>query len=584
MKKYLLFFLFCMSLFFFSVSAAEVTLRAYINSGCTIRKGPGTNYEAINTAARSIGKGDYLLLVDASTYSDENNHTGCTKDWYKVYFKGEAGYVCGEHVEVVNSYRSDSVSPQTECENSMNNLGFPSSYWGGLCKIKEQHPNWQFVALKTGDDWANAVNEESACGHNLIYNSVENTLYIDSTCTAHDASYVGITTSGVAYYMDPRNFLSDVYIFQFLHLAYDDNYVTTYQNGVKSIIQGAAFYTYHANLGTDLGELINTAGKSANISPIFAASRMLQELGSSDSTLNLYSGVYTGDNNAYYGYYNFWNFGVSTSCNNQYGRTYCGLSYAKNYGWNSPYNAILGGMNQLSNNYISRNQYTGYLQKFNALGYEGVYNRYTHEYMTNVEAPSSEAKITYKTYNSLNILDTPFVFYIPVYNNMDATIDNSANGAVDDGGGTSLSTIPISTIVTSSGYKYSTKYISGISIGTEVSSLKSALESVGGNATVSITDASGNSVSSGLVGTGYKVIINNQSTTETLSAVIKGDTSGDGLVNALDLLQVQKNILGTYNLSTTAKEAGDTSSDGLVNALDLLQIQKSILGTYTIEQ
>ena len=30
--------------------------------------------------------------------------------------------------------------------------------------------------------------------------------------------------------------------------------------------------------------------------------------------------------------------------------------------------------------------------------------------------------------------------------------------------------------------------------------------------------------------------------------------------------------------------AGDTSSDGSINALDLLQIQKSILGTYSIVQ
>ena len=28
-----------------------------------------------------------------------------------------------------------------------------------------------------------------------------------------------------------------------------------------------------------------------------------------------------------------------------------------------------------------------------------------------------------------------------------------------------------------------------------------------------------------------------------------GDTSKDGTINALDLLQVQKNILGTYNIS-----------------------------------
>ena len=52
----------------------------------------------------------------------------------------------------------------------------------------------------------------------------------------------------------------------------------------------------------------------------------------------------------------------------------------------------------------------------------------------------------------------------------------------------------------------------------------------------------------------------------------------------MDLLQVQKNILGTYTLTGAYLEAADTSKDGVVNALDLLQVQKNILGTFEIEQ
>ena len=114
--------------------------------------------------------------------------------------------------------------------------------------------------------------------------------------------------------------------------------------------------------------------------------------------------------------------------------------------------------------------------------------------------------------------------------------------------------------------------------------LKSAIEAVGGNATVAIFDAKGNAKTSGLIATGDKVSINNQSETEVLEVIIKGDTSGDGVINALDLLQVQKNILGTYTLTGAYLEAADTSKDGVVNALDLLQVQKNILGTFEIEQ
>ena len=204
--------------------------------------------------------------------------------------------------------------------------------------------------------------------------------------------------------------------------------------------------------------------------------------------------------------------------------------------------------------------------------------------MTNIAAPSSESATNYKTYSDLGILESAFIFHIPVFNNMDATISNSPGGAVDGGEDNPPSSLPISTIVTSSGYRYATGYISGIALGTDVSTIKSTLESVGGSGTVTIYNASGSVVNSGTIATGYKVVINNSSSVETLEVIIKGDTSGDGIVNALDLLQVQKNILGTYNLSGAYWQAGDTSSDGTINALDLLQVQKNILGTYSIVQ
>ncbi len=50
------------------------------------------------------------------------------------------------------------------------------------------------------------------------------------------------------------------------------------------------------------------------------------------------------------------------------------------------------------------------------------------------------------------------------------------------------------------------------------------------------------------------------------------------------MLQVQKSILGSYDLTEEQKKAGDASGDGKINALDLLQIQKSILGSYEIKQ
>lgn len=597
MRKMMIFVtLFVCSFFLmYNVSAASYTARAYINSSCNVRTGPGTQNKKISSAYI----GSYYNLVEDKTYTDTNNHYDCNSDWYQIYYNGTAtGYVCGDHVDVVRSYSTDAVAPSTTCEQEMSNLGFPSSYWGGLCALKERHPNWQFVPLKINYDWSYIIEKESPCGWNLIYGSNENSGFIDSTCTAYDSGYVGINQTGIAYYMDPRNFLSDRFIFQFQAQNYDNNFASTYVTAVTNIISGSSFYKYHLNSGTNLAEVINSNATTLNVSPIFAASRMLQELGNSDSLYSLYSGSYTADPNttygqkfieltgsatAYQGYYNFYNFGVSDSCVQSYGTAYCGLNYAYRLGWNSVNAAIQGGLSQIANNYIGAGQHTGYLQKFN-VNQSNPSDIATHQYMTNIAAPSSESATNYKTYSDLGILESAFIFHIPVFNNMDATINNSPNGPVDGGENNPPSSLPISTIVTSSGYKYASGYISGIAIGTDVSNIKSTLEAVGGPNTVTIYNQTGSVVNNGIVATGYKVVINNSSSVETLEIIIKGDTSGDGKVNALDLLQVQKHILGINTLNGTYKLSGDTSGDGKINALDLLQVQKYILGLSSITQ
>ena len=146
--------------------------------------------------------------------------------------------------------------------------------------------------------------------------------------------------------MDPRNFLTDKYVFQFEYLKYDNSLASTYTSAIDTMLKNASFYQYHLGLGTNFAQLVNDAGKEKDFNPISLAARMYQEMGTGTSLYNLYSGVYTGDSNAFYGYYNFYNIGVNSSCVNNI--TKCGLSYAKNHGWNSVYNAIKGGADLLA--------------------------------------------------------------------------------------------------------------------------------------------------------------------------------------------------------------------------------------------
>lgn len=584
MKKVLMFLIVILSILILSnVKASTYTYRIKVlNNQTNLRNNPGGTD---NSRLGLLSKNDYYVLKDDKLYPDENNHNNCKGDWYYMtYYTGLDGYVCSDDVELIVSYSTDDVEPTTECEKALSEAGFPSSYWGGLCSLKEKHPTWNFQPIKIDMDWSYVVERESECTKNYIYKGVYDKTFLDETCTATSpGGYVAPSQTGVAYYMDPRNSFTEKYLFQFLDQSYDKLLEQNYPSAVETILSGAEFNNYHLNLGNNLKDII-IGGSIDKASPIAIASKIRIELGVGTSLENLYKGVYDGYDNIYLDYYNFFNFGVTDNCVATYGATYCGLNYAYRFGWKGVDAAIKGGINQFSGGYILKDQYTGYFQKFNvATKTEGAL--FGHQYMTNLAGAMSESSTAYNAYNKNNLLELNLTFKIPIFNKMDASIVNSGNGAVDDGNDKPApSTIPISTIVTSSGYRYTSKYISNIAVGTDVSTTKVTLESVGGNATVSILDASGNVKTSGIIATGDKITINNEENTETLEVVIKGDTSGDGVINALDLLQVQKNILGTYTLTGAYLEAADTSKDGMVNALDLLQIQKSILGTYEIEQ
>lgn len=569
MKKYLILFLIIISFFCFNVKADtyQVTLTG---NNVSLRSGPGTNYDKVGN-----------LLINTSYIMSENkiytSEKGCSDGWYKITYNGSEGYFCSSY-GTVKVIKDEDLS---SCEDKLKALGFPDSYVSGLCILQNAHPSWSFVPLITNLDWNEAVNKESECGQSYVYTS--DSEYIDTSCTNVYAGKVSnlypASKTAVAYYMDPRNFFTEKYIFQFENLKYTSSLHDYYPSAISYVLRNAQFYKYHVNIGNDFSGIVNNACSKTdvNINPVFLSARMLQELGTKDSEYNLYSGIYTG----YEGYYNFFNYGVSDSCATTYGSTVCGLEYAKNNGWNSLENAISGGASKIASNYVAQNQNTNYLQKFNVTPLNSN-KLYVHQYMTNIGAPSSESITSFNTYNENSLLNSPFVFYIPVYNNMDDGVSNSNSGGSNESSDNTVSTLDIATIISSSGYKTSGEYFKGVGPLTDASSIISSVTSIGGK--VSIKNASGTEITSGTVGTGYTISVSNNVSTNNYTIVVNGDTNGDGKISAVDLLYVQKVLLGTYNLTGAYADAGDTSDDGKISAVDLLQVQKVLLGTYTIVQ
>ena len=60
----------------------------------------------------------------------------------------------------------------------------------------------------------------------------------------------------------------------------------------------------------------------------------------------------------------------------------------------------------------------------------------------------------------------------------------------------------------------------------------------------------------------------------------KGDISGDGVVNVLDIVATVQHVLGNNdNISVCGLEAADMNDDGVINILDIVaMVQKRSLG------
>lgn len=203
-------------------------------SSLNVRSGAGTSYSSVG----KLGKGTAVTVVGEKSASDG-------KTWYQIrYTSGgttQTGYVLSTYVKFLVSYSHDS-----SFESQLSAQGFPESYKDGLRQIHAQYPNWTFTAVKTGLDWNTAIQNEGVLGRNLVhtnsissYKSLADGAYNwdSGTWTGFDGStWVAASTEIISYYMDPRNFLDEVNVFQFLDQTYNPALHT--KEGLQSMLKG----------------------------------------------------------------------------------------------------------------------------------------------------------------------------------------------------------------------------------------------------------------------------------------------------------------------------------------------------------
>lgn len=200
-----------------------------------IRSDAGTGYSAV---AR-LPYGTAVTVIGEKTASD-----GVL--WYQVRFVGsggaaQTGYASSQYIKFPVTYTADS-----NFEAYLNAQGFPESYRQGLRELHAQYPNWVFIAQHTGIDWNTAIENESVITRNLVasssissWKSTQAGAYNWDTSTWNGfdgASWVQASPDIIRYYMDPRNFLNEKYIFQFLLQSYNASAHTA--AGLESMVKG----------------------------------------------------------------------------------------------------------------------------------------------------------------------------------------------------------------------------------------------------------------------------------------------------------------------------------------------------------
>ena len=300
---------------------------------------------------------------------------------------------------------------------------FPSSYQIYLKQIQKLHPNWTYTALNTGIDWNTVIKNEgpsvdlkrSAIG--ISFADVWKWKNSNGAYNLIEPGWVTASELAVAYSMDPRKYINEMQIFQFETLNYDSSVQN--QTGVEKIFYGTLMYQRNIvyidtkgktqTINKTYSKVVMEAAAKYGVSPYHLASRIKQETGCDIQNNTSIKGNVSG----YVGLYNYFNIGATGGSN----PAISGLAYARSVGWTTPELAINGGAEFLSQKYINKGQYTTYLQKFN-VNDNSSYSLYTHQYMQNILAPSSEAVNTHSAYSKMGLLDIPFNFVIPVYDNM----------------------------------------------------------------------------------------------------------------------------------------------------------------------
>lgn len=562
-----------------SMAASCLTASAANMTGsCTadvlnVRSGAGTSYSKTGT----VSYGDSLTILSETTDSSGAK-------WYKISCGNVTGYVSAAYVQLTSS--GSQGSSDADFESYMTKQGFPESYKPYLRTLHEQHPKWIFTAQKLGVDWNTALKEECVVGRNLVHSSalaswksMEKGAYDFNGGYWYglDGSWVAASKEIIMYYMDPRNFLNDTYIFMFENQSYDPSYQT--ESGVKTILadtfMSGSYTCPDTKKKYTYSQTFMDAAKKSGVSPYHLASRCRNEQGVNGAPQSL------GTVKGYENYFNF--FDIQAYATSTMTAAEMGCKYAKTTNptyllpWTNQYKSIVGGSIFLGTGYITKGQDTLYLQKFDMV--DGGNGLYYHQYMTCVFGQANEA-ISLRNAYSQDILNSAMEFKIPVYNNMPDKLCPKPTSSGDNNN--YLNSLSVSgTSISPKFDKFTTSYTATVKA--EISSVTINANPLGKSAKVSgkgkVSLKTGENIikvtctaASGVKRT-YTIKITRKAASQILQ---QGDVNGDKYLTVVDALLMLRYNAGKTQLDSAQLKRADMNGDGKVDVIDALTLLKKI--------
>lgn len=188
-------------------------------------------------------------------------------------------------------------------ENSI--AGFNETYKPYLRYLHTKYPNWTFTVMNTGLDFeASYLSEKAVSSIEISTGLCEQNPYYQTEkgwCIANEKA--------TKFFLDPRNFLSERYIFMFENLSFSELYN---EAAVQSILNNTFMQDISVLDNQSYASIFVEAGRNANVSPIYLASLARQESGTNGSRATT-GDAFTYDGINYSGLFNFFNIGAYSS-------------------------------------------------------------------------------------------------------------------------------------------------------------------------------------------------------------------------------------------------------------------------------